>query len=108
MPIAFINDTKLNGYTPRVETIQDYMPIGSKKIPTIEHLIKEKVNYPRTTKWHLDQSYKRRLNQVSNKMEEDMANDYRKNRNQTYTHHLIQQINNNTKARVESDMTIRA
>lgn len=39
---------------------------------------------------------------------EDLENDYKKNRSATYSHHLINQINQNNKARVESDLTIRA
>ena len=41
-------------------------------------------------------------------MAQDIDEEYRKARNLSYSHKLVNQINSNTKARVESDLTLRA
>ena len=108
VPVNFVKDNKLQGYSPHKETIQDFLPINPVSEPKTIQTVRRDETYPKQTQWQLEQSQKRNEAWLSQKLVQDMTDEYRKNRNASYSHQLIQQIQNKTKSRVESDLTLRA
>lgn len=57
LPIAFINDTKLQGFSPTRETLNDYVPTQVIPIPSLDsHRLN--ATYPKPTMWQMEQQYK--------------------------------------------------